>query len=278
MSAIRNLLEGKPVRSPLHPAAVHVPIALFPLSLLLDLGSHVCPANELYFVRGAYLVLLGGIAGAVVAAVPGLADYTGIRADHPAKKTATLHLLLNLVAVALFAASAWWRRDALDHMATGWGPILLSLVALAVLGYSGYLGGHLVYADGIGVGRHRRKTRTPAATLHVRSSASGPQRVAIARADALRHGETLRVEVNGVVIAVARFGSRYHAFQEFCTHRFGPLSEGKLTDCEVTCPWHNSRFDVRTGKVLSGPATIELRTFPIEVRDGQLWIEPPRRP
>jgi nitrite reductase/ring-hydroxylating ferredoxin subunit/uncharacterized membrane protein len=278
MPALRNLLEGKPLRTPLHPAVVHLPIALFPFSLLLDLGSRVCPANELYFVRGAYLALLAGLGTALVAAVLGWADYTDIRADHPARKTATLHLVLNLVAVALFAASGWWRHDELDSMATGWGPIALSLAGVLVLGYSGYLGGHLVYADGIGVGRHRRATRTPAATIHVPVSASGAGRVAIARADALRHGETLRLEVNGVVIAVARFGSRYHAFQEFCTHRYGPLSEGKLAgDCEVTCPWHGSRFDVRTGRALSGPATVDLRIFPVEIRDGQLWIEPPRR-
>jgi nitrite reductase/ring-hydroxylating ferredoxin subunit len=66
-----------------------------------------------------------------------------------------------------------------------------------------------------------------------------------------------------------------YAFQEFCTHRHGPLSEGAFEGTDVICPWHCSKFDVRTGKVTAGPAKIDLRTFRVEEREGKIWIEAP---
>jgi nitrite reductase/ring-hydroxylating ferredoxin subunit len=83
------------------------------------------------------------------------------------------------------------------------------------------------------------------------------------------------VEINGTVMVVARIDSRLHAMQEFCTHRYGPLSEAAIDGCELICPWHRSRFDVRNGKVTAGPAKIDLRTFKVESRDGKIWIEVP---
>jgi Rieske Fe-S protein len=63
------------------------------------------------------------------------------------------------------------------------------------------------------------------------------------------------------------------AFQEFCTHRFGPLSEGSFHDGEVQCPWHGSCFDVRTGKVTRGPATVNLKTYRVMVTEGTIHID-----
>jgi nitrite reductase/ring-hydroxylating ferredoxin subunit len=62
------------------------------------------------------------------------------------------------------------------------------------------------------------------------------------------------------------------AFQEFCTHRFGPLSEGAFDGFNLQCPWHNSCFDVRTGKVTNGPAKVDLKTFKMETRDGKIGV------
>lgn len=269
MPTLKDSLEGKPVRSPLHPALVHIPIALFPLSSILDVASHLFTSPETRLVYAAFICLIAGIASALFAAIFGIVDYTDIRDDHPAKKTATAHMALNLVAVGLYAGSAGLRFDAFDASATPTLPLVLSLVALAVLGYSGYLGGSLVYDHGIGVGRHRRKTRLPERTITLRSPA---QPVAVADDGALGEGETLRVDIDGLVMAVARLDGAVYAFQEFCTHRYAPLSEGKLSGCEVTCPWHRSRFDVRTGEPTQGPAKVPLRTFRTDVRDGKIWV------
>lgn len=275
MPALKDVLEGKPLRLPLHPALVHLPVALFPLSVLLDVGSRIFSDAGLYLERSAFVALIGGLVTAAIAAIFGIVDYTEIRSDHPAKKTATLHMVLNLVAIGLFAFSAGLRYDALGATATGLFPLLASLLGLAVLSYSGYLGGHLVYSDGIGVGRHRRDTRTPGSTIA--ASTSGAAAIPVIYASRLRNGETLRVDVDGTIITIARVEDQFCAFQEFCTHRFGPLSEGKLESSEVVCPWHRSRFDVRTGKVTHGPASVDLRTFRVEVRDGKLWLETPAK-
>lgn len=275
MNAFRSLAEGKPLRIPLHAALVHLPIGLFPLSLLMDAAGWWWRSGNFPASRAAFVCLVAGIASGVFAAIFGFVDYTAIRRDHPAKKTATLHMVLNVAAIAIFAVSATLRWNALDVSPAPLAPVALSLVGLALLGYSGYLGGDLSYNDGIGVGRHRRDTTGPHATTIVRAP---PTQVAVAGEDALAEGETLRVDVNGTIIAVARVQGQLCAFQEFCTHRYGPLSEGKIDGCEVICPWHRSRFDLRTGKVTHGPAKIDLRTFRVEAHDGKIWIDAPARP
>ncbi len=272
MPALKEILEGKPLRTPLHPALVHLPIALFPLATLLDVGSWIVNREDVPLVHAAFVCVVAGLVSALVASVFGLVDYTDIRDDSPAKKTATAHLLMNLVAIGLFAASAGPRFSLLAAARTPAAPLIVSLLALGALGYSGYLGGVLVYDDGIGVGRHRRRTRLPESTL---TFPAGNDPVPLCAEGALAEGETLRVDVGGTIAAVVRLEGQVYAFQEFCTHRYGPLSEGQFKGCEVTCPWHRSRFDVTTGKVVSGPAKVDLRTFPVAVRDGKIWLQPP---
>lgn len=271
MAALKEVLEGKPLRIALHPALVHLPIAFFPLSVILDAASWMA-SGQGWLVGAAFVSLAVGLLTAILAAVFGIIDYTDIRDDHPAKKTATIHLVLNLVAVGLFAASAGLRFESLDAARTAGAPFIVSVIGLLVLMYSGYLGGVLVYDDGIGVGRHRRRTRTPQSTIVVHTH--GAPAVVAADAD-LREGETLRVDVDGAIATVARVDGAVYAFQEFCTHRYGPLSEGRLEGCTIECPWHHSRFDVRTGRVAAGPAKVDLRLFRTEVREGKIWIHPP---
>lgn len=271
MSNLKHVLEGKPLRSPLHPALVHLPIALFPISVLFDVASWMVARPELNLVRAAFTCVVAGLITGLLAAVVGMVDYTDIRDDHPAKKTATLHLILNVIALGLFAGGAGLRYGDLDAVRTGFAPLVVSLAGLGVLAYSGYLGGTLVYEDGIGVGRHRRWTKLPERTVAV-GAAPGTDSVAVADDAALNEGETMRVELEGVVIAVARVKGEVFAFQEFCPHRFGPLSEGVFRGHDVVCPWHQSCFDVRTGKVTHGPAKVDLRVFRAESRDGKIWV------
>jgi 3-phenylpropionate/trans-cinnamate dioxygenase ferredoxin subunit len=70
-------------------------------------------------------------------------------------------------------------------------------------------------------------------------------------------------------IAVYNVDGSYFATQAACTHQGGPLEEGDLEEACITCPNHGSRFDVKTGAVIRGPATRPLRTYRIEV-DGNL--------
>src|SRR6266704_4945084 len=149
---LKDFLEGKPLRHPLHPMLVHFPIGLFLLSFLLDLASLVFPSVP-NIVRDSFYAMLLGVITALMAAVPGFVDYTDIRRDHPAKRTATAHMTLNLIVVALYAINLAVRFSADVDLRVHPLAFSFSLVGVAVLSISGYLGGQLVYDDGIGVGR-----------------------------------------------------------------------------------------------------------------------------
>jgi uncharacterized membrane protein/nitrite reductase/ring-hydroxylating ferredoxin subunit len=271
---LKDILEGKPIRHPIHPMLVHFPIGFFILSLLFDLATLLFPDTS-YLLRTSFYAMLFGVITALLAAVPGFVDYTDIRSDHPGKRTATAHMILNLLVVAAYGINLGLRSASLGDPKISIGPLILSLIGVGLLSASGYLGGKLVYDEGIAVGRHKRRTPTPMETIRL-SKASDSTFVAVPDADRLEEGETLRVEIDGNVMTIARIDKRLFAFQEFCTHRYGPLSEGCFDGFDVECPWHKSRFDVRTGKVTQGPAKVDLRTFRIEIRDGEAFLEVPK--
>jgi len=138
---------------------------------------------------------------------------------------------------------------------------------------SGYLGGILVYDDGIGVGRHRRDTDTPRETIKVERRPPTDDFIDVAGVEQCPDRHTLRADVNGHVITIANVGGRFYAVQEFCTHRFGPMSEAAFCDGAVLqCPWHRSKFDLRDGKVVEGPAKEDLRTYEVSVEAGRIRV------
>ena len=85
------------------------------------------------------------------------------------------------------------------------------------------------------------------------------------RADAVPPGSTLLVGD----AAVFNVGGSFCATQAKCTHRGGPLSEGKLDGSTLTCPWHGAQFNVCTGAVLRGPATESVKTYRVIV-EGEI--------
>src|SRR6266480_5702280 len=261
---LKDFLEGKPLRHPLHPMLVHFPIGLFLLSLLLDLASLAFPSVP-NLVRDSFYAMLLGVITALIAAVPGVVDYTDIRSDHPAKRTATTHLTLNLIVVALYGINLGVRSSSLVDPKISFGPLILSLVGVGLLSVSGYLGGRLVYDAGISVGRHKRRTPTPESTLHLfmANLASNENSdvifVPIPEADRLGERETLRVEIDGQVITIAKIDQGFYAFQEFCKASFRSFFQGCLEGFNLQFSPTQPFFDVRTGKVTQGPATVDLK-------------------
>src|SRR5215467_9264908 len=99
-------------RHPLHPMHVGVPIGLWLFSLVCDVivyASNVEEIEILWFTLG-YYTLGAGLAGALAAAVPGLVDYLSLR-ERRQRELATIHLLLNLVVIALYAVNLWIRSQ-----------------------------------------------------------------------------------------------------------------------------------------------------------------------
>lgn len=272
---IKHLLQGRPFGHPLHPILNHFPIGLFVISLLFDIASLSGMGGNALVLAAFYTMALGVVMG-ILAAITGLADYLDIRADHPGRRNATLHMVLNLAMLVLYALNLNLRNGDLAAVSAPILPFVLSLVGVGMIGLSGYLGGQLVYDEGVGVGRHLRKADAPPQTIQ-----SSPSRarsdwfVAVANEGNLAEGATLRVQVGRVVLAVARIDGKTYAFQEFCTHRFGPLSEGNFHGHEVQCPWHQSCFDVRTGKVTQGPARVDLNVYESKVEGGKVLVRVP---
>lgn len=73
-------------------------------------------------------------------------------------------------------------------------------------------------------------------------------------------------------IVLVKVGGKLYAFDNECTHRGGSLGEGGLNEHVVTCPWHMAQFDVRTGKVLSLPATESVKTYEVKVEGGDVLV------
>jgi uncharacterized membrane protein len=208
---LKDLLEGKPLRHPIHPMLVHFPIGFLVLSFLLDLVSLAFPEVP-GLLRGSFYAILLGIMTALLAAVPGFVDYSDIRRDHLGKVTATRHMILNLMVVATYGINLWIRSSALRDPKLGLVPLLLSLVGIGLLSISGYLGGRLVYDEGIAVGRHKRHTPTPQDTLHLSAAHAASDEeatfVLVPDAQHLRNGETLRVEIDKQLMTIARIDNQ----------------------------------------------------------------------
>src|SRR3954468_18073639 len=152
MNAVKSLLQGRPLKHPLHPMLVHLPIALFLASFLLDIASYLWGGADL--VRGAYYTMLVGVITALLAAIPGLIDWWDIRDDHPAWRIGIYHMILNVTAVLVYAIDVKLRAPLFDVAQTPRTPLILSIIGVGLLSFSGYLGGVMVYDDGVAVGRH----------------------------------------------------------------------------------------------------------------------------
>jgi nitrite reductase/ring-hydroxylating ferredoxin subunit len=95
--------------------------------------------------------------------------------------------------------------------------------------------------------------------------------VTVARVEDLQPGTIKTVRAADEQIALARVGDEFYALQNSCAHLKGPLGEGRLHDCVVSCPWHGWQYDVRTGSNVFDLA-IEITTYEVLVEDGEVKV------
>jgi 3-phenylpropionate/trans-cinnamate dioxygenase ferredoxin component len=86
-------------------------------------------------------------------------------------------------------------------------------------------------------------------------------------------GQALRVEVDGLDVAIVRDGADVYAIEDECSHAQVALSEGDVEGCEIECWMHGSRFDLRTGKPTGPPATEPVPVFPVHVTGDDVLID-----
>ena len=99
-------------------------------------------------------------------------------------------------------------------------------------------------------------------------------RVKACKADQLKPGEALRINMSPP-IALYRLNDGYYATDDTCSHAQASLAAGNidLEECTIECPYHGSIFDVRSGKVLSLPASRPLKTYPVTVVDDEVLVD-----
>jgi 3-phenylpropionate/trans-cinnamate dioxygenase ferredoxin subunit len=88
-------------------------------------------------------------------------------------------------------------------------------------------------------------------------------------------GREIHKKTDGQRIAVFNIGGSYYAIESTCPHRGGPLAEGIVTGEEVICPWHGSRFNVKTGSVMTPPPRQGVKSFPVRVTGDDVEIDLP---
>ena len=98
--------------------------------------------------------------------------------------------------------------------------------------------------------------------------------VKVASIDDLHPGGLMLVDLDGERVVLANAGGRIYALSELCTHVARPLSEGDLDGEELVCPFHGSRFDVKSGEALTLPANEPLAVYKVKIDGSDVLIAP----
>lgn len=133
-------------RHPIHPMLISFPIGLWIFSLVCDLVYLGGGQADIWATVALYS-MVGGLVGALAAAVPGFVDLVSL-AERRVKKIALTHMTINLIVVALYAVNIWLRFNDPANTAVG---IVLSVIGVGMLAASGWLGGEMVHVHGVGV-------------------------------------------------------------------------------------------------------------------------------
>jgi 3-phenylpropionate/trans-cinnamate dioxygenase ferredoxin component len=96
--------------------------------------------------------------------------------------------------------------------------------------------------------------------------------VVVGEASELESGERLFVEIDELSIVIFNIAGQLFAIGDVCSHDNGPLGDGDLEGYAIVCPRHGARFDLRSGKVLSLPAFVDIPAYPVRVNDGQIEV------
>ncbi|RXS85680.1 DUF2231 domain-containing protein [Streptomyces sp. TM32] len=239
----RDVLHGRQLGHPLHPALVQLPMGAWLSAALLD----AVPGTR----RSARLLVGAGLVAAVPAAVSGSVDWAE---QQPRQmRTGLVHAASNVMAVGLYAGS-WVARGRRRY---GWGRAL-GYAGLGMASAGAMLGGHLAFRQAAGP----NKTEPVPYLLE-------PGWQAVGAVEDFPVGEAVRRELGEVPVLVVReSGEDFSVLADRCSHLSGPLSEGRIVDGCVECPWHGSVFRLKDGWNVRGPATAPQPSFETRVSAG----------
>ncbi|WP_240476856.1 DUF2231 domain-containing protein [Geminicoccus roseus] len=256
---LRNALHGSWLGHPLHPLLATLPLGAWTVSVALDMTAALRRRGAWRFDQAADLNLWAGCLSAIGAALAGMIDWQSTHGRE--RRVGLVHAATNTAALGLFAGSIRLRRKERRQEAR----MLSALAWLVTLG-GAYLGGHLVYRGKAGVD-HADRGSEPRHFLPIFPLADlvedRPQRVEV-------WDEHARAAVG---VALVLHQGEVHALGARCAHMGGPLAEGWIEQGGLVCPWHGSRFCLRSGRPLDGPATAPQPRYATRVRNGLVEIQ-----
>jgi 3-phenylpropionate/trans-cinnamate dioxygenase ferredoxin component len=100
--------------------------------------------------------------------------------------------------------------------------------------------------------------------------------IEIAPVSDLPNGERLFVDLGDKPIVILNIAGKLFALGDVCTHDDGPLGDGVIEGNNIVCPRHGGEFEVQTGKAVQLPAVIDIPAYPVQVRDGNIFIGMPK--
>lgn len=245
---LKDAISGTWLGHPVHPPLTDLVIGSFVCVSALDL---LAPRTG---ARAAQKLIMVGIASAVPAAITGFSDWADTElSDEGVRRVGLVHAEANATALLLYSASLVARRRGARLRGA-----LLALAGAGVLGASGHLGGHMAYVRGVGVNQT--------------AFDEGPDDwTAVTAGVDLADGQPHAAEAADTPVLLVRHDGQVYGIHDRCGHRGCLLSEGDLDGHVITCSCHGSRFDVRDGTLLRGPATVSQPA--LEVREVGERIE-----
>ena len=250
----RSFLNGTWFGHPLHPVITDVPITAWMMTAVFDIIWLI--SRTTWAAYGAFVAVIVGLLGALGAIATGLTDWSDTYGSE--RSIGFNHALFNASATILYLVSFILRLIA--GPGDGLAAAILGFVGLASVLYAGYLGGEMVFTKGTGVN-------------HTAWEAGGEDYETVLPASSVAENTLYRVTASGAPVVLLRQGKQLYAISATCPHAGGPLDEGTLTGDVVECPWHGSRFCMRDGRVLTGPATVNAPRYDVRVRNGQVEVK-----
>ncbi len=99
------------------------------------------------------------------------------------------------------------------------------------------------------------------------------ERIHVGKVDDIRDGETRMVRAGKKEILVVRQDDRFYAIDGWCSHMGAPLDRGQVRERTIRCRVHGAVFDLETGKVLQNLQARDMRTYPVTVEAGEVFVE-----
>ncbi|MGW7090761.1 Rieske 2Fe-2S domain-containing protein [Streptomyces sp. NPDC054874] len=232
----RDVLHGRWLGHPVHPLMVQLPLGSWMSAAILDF----VPGRQ----RAARTLVAVGLVAALPAAVAGWTDWAELR--RPQMRVGLVHAASNAVGVAFYGVS--FAARARSRFARGrlWG-----LAGLAAVSVGGAVGGHMAFRQASGANHAEDVPELLGKSWHPLGDLTD-----------FPVGAPVRSRLGEVpVVVVHESSGTVRVLADRCSHMGGPLSDGKVTDGCIRCPWHGSTFRLSDGWNTSGPATAAQPAF-----------------